>query len=296
MALPIYVVDAFTERPFAGNPAAVCLVDGALHEAAMQRVAAEMNLSETAFVRRATPVGGAGPGWLLRWFTPAAEVELCGHATLAAAHLLWELAVADLAAPITFDTRAAGVLTCRLVAEDSACPDGEVPAAGPRIAMDFPADPPVATEPPPGLVEALGVRPVAIARARYDWIVEVGSAGEVRTASPDFAALARIDTRGVAVTALDGSGPHDIVSRFFSPRMGIAEDPVTGSVHCALAPYYRKRLARDVIEAVQASPRGGRLRLRCLGDRVELTGQATTVLRGELVGDAATPVAGEPDR
>lgn len=293
MALPIYVIDTFTASPFAGNPAAVCLLtDDALDERTMQQIAAEMNLSETAFVHPAE-AGFTSAGVeerLLRWFTPAAEVELCGHATLASAHLLWELGLAEPSAPIAFRTRWSGTLTCRRVdgspsARSEDADQGAEESAGVRIAMDFPADPPVAAEPPPGLIETLGVRPVAVARGRYDWIVEVATADEVRAAAPDFAALARFDARGVAVTALAGAGSDDdIVSRFFAPRLRIAEDPVTGSIHCALGPYYRERLGERAIVALQASARGGRLRVTCRDDRVELAGRAVTVLRGELVG------------
>lgn len=289
MTLPLYVVDAFTSHPFAGNPAAVCLLpDGAIGKEAMQRIADEMNLSETAFVHpaEADPDRPGTEQRLLRWFTPAAEVELCGHATLAAAHLLWELGLAEPSALIAFRTRWSGTLTChRLDSSASGRSEQRDAEAGPLIAMDFPVDPPVATEPPTGLIETLGVRPVAVARGRYDWIVEVATAEEVRAARPDFAALARFDARGVAVTALAEAGAdHDIVSRFFAPRLRIAEDPVTGSIHCALGPYYLERLGERPIEALQASTRGGRLRVTCRGDRVELAGRAVTVLRGELIG------------
>jgi PhzF family phenazine biosynthesis protein len=289
MALPLYVVDAFSSRPFAGNPAAVCLLpDGAIEEQAMQRIADEMNLSETAFVHppEADPARPGEEERLLRWFTPAAEVELCGHATLASAHLLWELGLAEPSAPIAFRTRWSGTLTCRRVdgSPSERNEQGEA-ASGALIAMDFPADPPVAAEPPPGLIETLGVRPVAVARGRYDWIVEVATAEEVHAARPDFAALARFDARGVAVTALAETGAqHDIVSRFFAPRLRIAEDAVTGSIHCALGPYYHERLGERPIEALQASRRGGRLRVSVRGDRVELAGRAVTVLRGQLLG------------
>ena len=278
MALPIYVVDAFTARPFEGNPAAVCLLtEEALDEQTMQQIAAEMNLSETAFVHPAADVspGSGVEERLLRWFTPAAEVELCGHATLASAHLLWELGLADPAAPIAFRTRWSGTLTCRRLDGPSGQPGEVASDAGALIAMDFPADPPVEADPPPGLTETLGVTPIAVARGRYDWIVELSTADEVRAAAPDFAALARFDTRGVAVTALAEEGSDDdIVSRFFAPRLRIAEDPVTGSIHCALGPYYRERLGERSIAALQASARGGRLHVSCRDNRVELAGRA----------------------
>lgn len=280
MITRLAIVDAFTRRALAGNPAAVVLLpaDDRRDDAWMQAVAAEMNLSETAFVG-----GAAAPGAVsLRWFTPAAEVELCGHATLAAAHLLWELGLARPDEAIDFQTRFRGVLRCtRLPAEagDATPPDGP-----PWIAMDFPADPARDAEPPAGLIEALGVRPVRVARSRYDWIVELATAAEVRDAAPDFAGLARFDTRGVALTAA-GDRP-DAVSRFFAPRHRINEDPVTGSLHCVLGPWWAPRLGKPTLLCEQASPRGGMLRVtwdEARPERVILAGQAVTVSLGELL-------------
>ena len=267
MPIPLYQVDAFTRRPFRGNPAAVCLLDQQADDSWMQAVAAEMNLSETAFLR---PVA---EGWDLRWFTPAAEVELCGHATLASAHVLWETGQAPRNQSLRFQTRYRGVLTCR---RDEAG----------RIGMDFPADPAAEATPPAGLSERLGVKAVRTARSRYDWIVEVGSAEEVRQAVPDFAALREVDCRGVAITAA-GEGDVDVVSRFFAPRLRIEEDPVTGSLHCVLGPYWSERLSKQALYCEQASPRGGELWVTTRGEppeRVELAGEAVTVMRGELVG------------
>ena len=220
MPTPLAIVDAFTDRPFAGNPAAVCLLEAEAEPAWMQRVASEMNLSETAFVR---PIEA---GFELRWFTPAAEVELCGHATLASAHLLWEAGRVPPDTEIRFETRLRGALACR---RDGA--DGS-------IFMDFPADPAEPAAPPVGLVERLGVRAVAVGRSRYDWIVELENEAEVLEARPDFPALAAFDTRGVGITARASRAGFDFVSRFFAPRLRIDEDPVTGSLHCVLAPYW----------------------------------------------------------
>ena len=265
MPTPLAIVDAFTDRPFAGNPAAVCLIEAEAEAAWMQRVAAEMNLSETAFVR---PIDA---GFELRWFTPAAEVELCGHATLASAHLLWEDGRVPRDREIRFETRFRGALVCRRE------------RTGGAILMDFPADPAEPVAPPAGLVERLGVRAVAVGRSRYDWIVELENEAEVLEARPDFPALAEFDTRGIAITARASRAGFDFVSRFFAPRLRIDEDPVTGSLHCVLAPYWAERLGRDELRAFQASPRGGALQLRLRGDRVELGGQAVTITRGELV-------------
>ncbi len=276
--LPLYLVDAFADGPLRGNPAAVVLLPAWRWPSVrwMQDVAAEMNQSETAFVK---PILGEVGECGLRWFTPAAEVELCGHATLAAAHVIWELAAMGgvaTASPIVFHTLHRGTLTC-------------THDAGGRVAMDFPADPPEVAEAPAGLIETLGLRwaddVVAVARGRYDWIIELKDADAVDAASPDFAALARFDCRGVCITA-QGRPPYDVVSRFFAPRLRVAEDPVTGSIHCGLAPYWVRRLARPPGKSLrcrQASARGGELLVRLLGDRVELAGHAVTIVRGSLL-------------
>jgi len=268
MSHPIYQVDAFAERPFAGNPAAVVLVDGAAwpDEAWMQAVAAEMNLSETAFVRRLAGDEAFG----LRWFTPAAEVELCGHATLASAHVLWETGAVAGGQAIGFETLHSGRLTCR---RDEAG----------WIAMDFPADPAAEAEPPAGLIAALGVEPTAAARSRYDWLIELADAAGVRSAAPDFPALRGIETRGIILTA-PGEGEADFVSRFFAPRLRVEEDPVTGSAHCVLGPWWADRLGRAALTGWQASRRGGAVGVVVGGDRVALSGRAATVLRGTLAG------------
>ncbi len=267
METPLYHVDAFTDQPFAGNPAAVCWTEAGRDDAWKQAVAAEMNLSETAFVSPRA----AGDGFDLQWFTPAAEVELCGHATLASAHVLWETGRAPTDEPIRFHTRHRGVLTCAR------------PETG-WIAMDFPADTVAEQAPPVGLAATLGVEPVRIVRAPYDWVVELTDEAAVRAAEPDFASLARFDMRGVALTAPGKLPGVDYVCRFFAPRLRINEDPVTGSLQCVLGPYWAARLGKDTLAAEQVSSRGGRLRVTVRGDRVDLAGQAVTVARGHWVG------------
>jgi predicted PhzF superfamily epimerase YddE/YHI9 len=263
MPIPISIVDAFTAEPFAGNPAAVCLLPEPAAEAWMQDVAREMSLSETAFL---VPEEGS---YRLRWFTPAREVDLCGHATLASAHLLWldgHLAPGDEA---RFDTLSGRLTARRLV--------------GGWIEMDFPAAPPEPAEPPPGLLEALGLAgAVWIGRNRFDWMIELGDQEAVLAVAPDFRALGRIDARGIAVTARAASHEHDFVSRFFAPAYGIDEDPVTGSAHCCLGPYWAAKLGKEEVTGRQASARGGTVRVTPRGGRVILSGQAVRVMKGEL--------------
>jgi PhzF family phenazine biosynthesis protein len=256
----IFTVDAFTAAAFGGNPAGVVLGHG--DDAWMQRVGAEMNLSETAFVRERA----AGDGYDLRWFTPEVEVDLCGHATLAAAHALWETAgVAD----ATFVTRG-GTLHARH--ED----DGS-------ITLDFPVAVPEPTPLIAALFDALGVEPVDFLRTDGDfYMCVVADAAAVRNVKPDFGQLRAIPSvRGVYVTAA-GDAPHDITSRCFAPRVGIDEDPVTGSMHCVLVAYWGPRLGKDTLFAHQASARGGEMTVTRKGDRVLLNGRAVTVLEGEL--------------
>lgn len=254
-------VDAFADRAFAGNPAAVCVLDEALDAPMMQAIAGEMNLSETAFVR-ARP-----DGWDLRWFTPTIEVELCGHATLASAHVLWESGRAEPGALLRFHTRS-GLLT-------AGRHDG-------WIELDFPALGGTEEPPPHWLESALGARPERVLRGPFDYLVEVESEAIVRSLHPDLAQLAAEPVRGFIVTAA-GSGQFDFVSRYFCPAAGIPEDPVTGSTHCALAPYWAPRTGKLAMVAYQASRRGGIVRVTLDGDRVRLGGQAVTTLRGELV-------------
>ncbi len=262
-AVAIHVVDAFADRPFTGNPAAVCLPNEMPGEDWLASVAAEMNLSETAFVVRA-----AG-GWDLRWFTPRVEVDLCGHATLASAHVLWESGRLGREAAAVFRTRRSGILTCR--------------REGDWIAMDFPASPPERVPVPPGLLEALGCREARwVGRSAFDYFVELGDASAVRELTPEFRRLASFPVRGVIVTARGGEG-WDFVSRFFAPSVGVDEDPVTGSAHCALGPFWSGRLGRGELRGWQASRRGGEVRVRMQGERLDLLGRAVTVTRGELL-------------
>ena len=264
MGLPIVQVDAFTNQPYAGNPAAVCVMPAPRDDAWMQAVAREMNLAETAFLLPAKH------GYRLRWFTPAAEVDLCGHATLASAHVLWEQGLLAADAPAQFHTRS-GLLTCTW--------------RGDWIDMDFPATPPVAAEPPAELAAALGAPLLWVGRSPFDYLVEVASATTVRALRPDLAQLARLDVRGVIVTAASDTDGYDFVSRFFAPGVGVDEDPVTGSAHCCLGPFWGTRLDKAELMGYQASARGGVVRVRLAGDRVILSGQAVTVLRGELVAE-----------
>jgi predicted PhzF superfamily epimerase YddE/YHI9 len=262
MPVLLWQIDAFTDRPFAGNPAAVCLLQEEADPAWMQAVAAEMNLSETAFL---VP---RGQSFGLRWFTPRVEVDLCGHATLAAAHALWETHVLDPRQEAHFSTKS-GKLAVRRLA------DG-------WLELDFPALPAAPAAPPAGLLEALGVEASYVGRSRFDYLVEVADAGLVRGLAPDLPRLARVDCRGAIVTAPADEPGADFVSRFFAPAVGVDEDPVTGSAHCVLAPHWAARLGRDRLDALQVSARGGRLRTALAGDRVRIAGQAVTVLRGEL--------------
>lgn len=265
--IPLWQVDAFTSRPFTGNPAAVCWLETSASAAWMQSVAAEMNLAETAFVE--PRAGGPVEGYSLRWFTPEVEVPLCGHATLASAHVLWESERHSAGAPIVFHTQC-GPLTCR---------QGEG-----RIEMDFPLARAEPAPPPPGLCEALGVSSATVMRTPFDYLVVVQRAEVVRRLAPDFRKLAQVQTRGVIVTSRADDPRYDFVSRFFAPAVGIDEDPVTGSAHCALAPYWAEILGKMTLTGWQASRRGGEVRVTVSGNRVQLAGQAVTVLRGELCG------------
>ena len=255
-------IDAFADQPFRGNPAAVCLLDRERDEKWMQNVGAEMNLSETAFLLP------KNDGWSLRWFTPSVEVALCGHATLASAHALWEENLLAPGETAKFHTKS-GLLTARQR-------DG-------LIELDFPATPEEKTEAPPDLLQALGIAsPRYVGRDKFDFLVEVDSEDALRRLKPNHAALRLIPVRGVIVTSRASNGEYDFVSRFFAPGSGVDEDPVTGSAHCRLAPYWSERLGKKEFVAYQASARGGVLRVRLDGDRVKIAGRAITVLRGEL--------------
>ncbi len=268
MPLPIFTIDAFTDKPFSGNPAAVCLLDTDADPAWMQNVGREMNLSETAFL---VPKGDENT-YSLRWFTPTVEVNLCGHATLASAHALWTEGRADTRALLRFDTMS-GELTARRL------DDG-------WIELEFPLLASHATAPSMELTVALGAQPVHASRSSHLLLCEMESEATVRGLSPDFANLGKLaDTNCVGVTAraADPGAGYDFVSRFFAPALGIDEDPVTGSAHCTLAPYWMPRLGKSEMTGYQASSRGGTVRIAIDGDRVKLRGQAVTVARGELL-------------
>jgi PhzF family phenazine biosynthesis protein len=255
-------VDAFTDRPFAGNPAAVCLLPTVRDARWMQQVAQEMNLAETAFLVRQPD------GFALRWFTPAVEVDLCGHATLASAHVLWEEGHLESDETARFHTRS-GVLTAA--------------RKGDMIWLDFPATPSHPLDPPPELRKALGAAALYVGRTSFDYLVELDSDASVRSLEPDMGSLAKLNTRGVIVTAASDDPTYDFVSRFFAPGSGVDEDPVTGSAHCGLGPFWGDRLHKQELVGYQASVRGGAVHVRLDGGRAHLGGHAITVLRGELL-------------
>lgn len=257
MKIRQYQIDAFASRPFTGNPAAVCPLEAWLDDALLQAIAEENNLSETAFF---VP---AGDGFELRWFTPATEIDLCGHATLASAHVLFEL-LGYGEAQVVFSTRSGQLTVCR---------DAD------RLAMDFPALPPRPCTTPPALLAGLGETPVETLAAD-DYIAVFDSAETVRALTPDFSCFRRLDRRGVIVTA--PGDDVDFVSRFFAPKLGVPEDPVTGSAHCELTPYWAARLGRETLAARQVSRRGGELTCRLQGERVILSGRAVTFMCGEI--------------
>jgi PhzF family phenazine biosynthesis protein len=261
MAEPlVFTVDCFTNRPFAGNPNAVCLFDADWPATQwLQQLAGELNLPASAFVRH-------GPQRIdLRWFSPKAELALCGSGTLAAAHVLWESG--DPANTLVFNT-SAGILSAHRE------PDR-------RITLDLPLDDPQPVPAPPTLSAALGVTPVAVSRGRLDLLVELDATETVRRLTPDLSALAVLDARGVIVTAV-GDADSDFVSRYFAPAAGIDEDPVTASAHCTLGAFWSKKLGKTALSGLQVSARGGRVDLRLRDDGVSLTGQAVTVTRGNL--------------
>jgi PhzF family phenazine biosynthesis protein len=262
MRIGIWQVDAFASRPFAGNPAAVCPLVAWLPERLMQQIAAETNLSETAFIVK-------GPsGWEIRWFTPVREIDLCGHATLASAWVVFHKLDGRLKS-VTFSSKS-GPLT--------------VERNGETLSLDFPARPGEHVSPPPELAEALGRAPAEVLKAR-DLMAVYLTEDEVRALHPDFGKLHRLDAHAVIATA--PGKQCDFVSRFFAPRSGIQEDPVTGSSHCTLIPYWSRRLRKREMRAVQVSPRGGELLLEDRGDRVAIAGRAVPVLEGILMVDGA---------
>jgi PhzF family phenazine biosynthesis protein len=262
MPIRIVQVDAFTDHPFAGNPAAVCVLDEAPSEQWMRDVAREMNLSETAFL---VPQDG---GYHLRWFTPAVEVALCGHATVASAHVLWQDGHLPEGQQARFHTKS-GLLTAD--------------RAGDWIELDFPAKIATACEPPPELLPALGIAEAKfVGKNVFDYLVEIESDAALRALSPDHSTLRKLPVRGIIVTAKSTSPEFDFISRFFAPGSGIDEDPVTGSAHTALAPYWADILGKQEMTGFQSSARGGVVKVRMAGDRVKLGGQAVTVMTGVL--------------
>ncbi len=262
MSVPLFQVDAFTNRPFAGNPAGVAFLHERRSAEWMQSVAMEMNLSETAFLSP-TP-----QGFDLRWFTPAAEVALCGHATLASAHILWEEGYLLRDQTACFQTLS-GLLVAR--------------KKGDWIEMDFPAKPVEEVVQLPELEKALGVRAVSIGKNQFDYLVEVENEEIVRNVQPDIARIKQLPVRGVIITASGHGNEFDFVSRFFAPAVGVNEDPVTGSAHCCLGPYWQAKTGKSEFLAYQASPRGGTVKVSVLEDRVLLSGQAVTIFRTELI-------------
>lgn len=258
----LYQVDSFTAMPFKGNPAGVYIMETAADETLMKNIAAEMNLSETAFLY---PVEN---GYHLRWFTPEAEVALCGHATLATAHILWEQGFLAPNVDAVFHTLS-GQLTARNLNKG--------------IELDFPATAPMKGDPPDGLIDALGVQPLYVGKNKFDYLVELSSVDEVINCKPNFSELKKTGSRGVMITAEDKIGKYDFVSRFFAPGVGIDEDPVTSSAHCTLGPYWAEKLGKTELSAFQASKRGGEVGIKIDGDRIKLTGQAVTVFKIEMI-------------
>ncbi|MCB9444519.1 MAG: PhzF family phenazine biosynthesis protein [Ardenticatenaceae bacterium] len=261
MKMNLFQVDAFTDTPFTGNPAAVCLLDEVRDDEWMRHLAQEMNLSETAFLLP------QDDGFSLRWFTPTTEVNLCGHATLASAHVLWETGILAADEVARFYTRS-GLLTAV--------------HHPPIIELNFPAQIQTPVEAPPELMAALGVTPVYVGQCGNKYLIEVADETIVRQLQPNFAALRQMPGRGVAVTSASFALEFDFVSRYFAPWVGIDEDPVTGSIHCCLGPFWGARLGKKTLTAYQASPRGGVLQIRLAGERVYLGGQSVTIFHGVL--------------
>ncbi len=261
MGIKIFQVDAFAETPFTGNPAAVCVLEKEAPEPWMHNVAGEMNLSETAFLYRVED------GFNLRWFTPTVEVDLCGHATLASAHVLWEMGYLNLNQEARFYTRS-GLLSAS--------------KRGGLIELDFPSEPEEQAPLPDGLKEGLGTSPIYVGKNRFDYLLEVASEEGLINLEPNLDLLKRISARGIIVTSLSESKEYDFVSRFFAPASGINEDPVTGSAHSCLGPFWQKRLGKSRFKAYQASKRGGVVHVSVNGDRVMLGGNAVIVFSGEM--------------
>jgi PhzF family phenazine biosynthesis protein len=263
MKQPLYIVDAFSHQPFSGNPAAVCLLDRSYESNWMQAVAAEMNLSETAFL---LPI--AAGKWSLRWFTPQVEVDLCGHGTLAAAHVLWnECEQSD--ETLAFQTRSGCLLASR---------------AGNKIGLDFPADIPQSHPHSEQIIKALGVESLQLYRGGEDYMAVLEKSEDLYRLKPNMERLSQVDVRGLIVTTISDRPEYDFISRFFAPSVGVFEDPVTGSAHCTLGPYWGERLGKSSLTGFQASRRGGVVEIALMDERVKLFGSAITTLKGELYG------------
>jgi predicted PhzF superfamily epimerase YddE/YHI9 len=262
MKQDIFQVDAFTDKPFAGNPAAVCVLPEPANERWMQQLANEMNLSETAFLVE------QDDGYQLRWFTPQVEVELCGHATLASAHILWEQGFLPPDSPARFHTQS-GLLSA--VSKNG------------WIEMDFPAEPEKPTDFPEEVFKAFGAHAQYVGKNRFDYLVEFDSADIVRNMVPNFSLLKDISGRGFMATSRSDDEQYDFISRFFAPAAGVNEDPVTGSAHCCLGPFWAHKLGKNELSGYQASARGGVVKVRVGDGRVYLGGQAVTVMRATLL-------------
>ena len=262
MDQPFFVVDAFTQEPFRGNPAAVVPLSGWPSDSWLQNVAMEMNHAETAFF------APEGDGFRLRWFTPTVEVELCGHATLATAKVLFQTGKLMSGAAVHFQTRS-GLLAVR--------------ANGDDFAMDFPLEPAKEASIPDGLLEGLGLHPVFVGKNRMDYLVQLENENAVRALKPVLTQLEKIPCRGIIVTAAGNPGSYDCVSRFFAPNAGVNEDPVTGSAHCCLADFWSRKLNKHLLTGYQASSRGGEVGMEIVGNRVILKGKAVLVAKGQLM-------------
>jgi len=260
--IEIFQVDAFTNKAFSGNPAAICILKEPKEEGFMQSLAKEMNLSETAFLLEKED------GYSLRWFTPSMEIDLCGHATLASAYVLWENGNLSRDKEAKFYTKS-GILKAKIVDN--------------WIQLDFPALSQEPFDPPKGLIEALGIEPIYIGKSKSNYLIQVESEDEVRNMKPNYNEIMNIPMHGVMVTSISKSPEYDFVSRFFAPEAGIFEDPVTGSAHCCLGPFWKGKLGKDTFMAYQASHRGGRLKVQVADDRVLLSGEAVMIFRGELL-------------
>ncbi|MBK8981098.1 MAG: PhzF family phenazine biosynthesis protein [Ignavibacteria bacterium] len=260
--IKIFTVDAFTDTPFTGNPAAVCIPDHEISDSLMQKIAFEMNLSETAFLTKRKD------GFGLRWFTPKAEVELCGHATLASAHILWQENIIQGSQEAVFYTVYKGIL--------------KAAKNGHEIMLNFPVNIPSSSDGNEILSKALNVNPINVLVTDNHYLIELNSETELRKVNPDFSLLKSLPKYGTILTCRSDDPEFDFVSRFFAPAKGVDEDPVTGSAHCVLAPYWSDKLGKNKMNAFQASERGGKLTVEISGDRVLISGSAVTVTKGEL--------------